>query len=160
MRQIVTVTIPAVGYNYIPESTEVLAEPGDILAYERTSGSGVLTMQSAQPTNDFKYSGSLTAASTFLASSGSPETNNIHHLRALYTGKSAAMLTYTFADPGNYTITVKVSNRKLPHFQEAETTVLVLEGINVTEIESEPYSATNEAAMFTIQPQTGNHVQV
>ncbi|XP_041364430.1 uncharacterized protein LOC121379844 [Gigantopelta aegis] len=159
VRQVVTVTITATGYNYIPETVEVLVEPGDILAYERTASSGVLTMQSMQTTNDFLFSGTLTLASTFAFAAGNAETSKIHHLRAIYTGQSATMLTYTFTNPGNFTIMVNVTNTKLSHYETAETTVMVVEGINITEIVSEPYAATNEAVVFNIQPQTGTNIQ-
>ncbi|XP_046550065.1 uncharacterized protein LOC124259887 isoform X2 [Haliotis rubra] len=156
IRQTVTLTLTATGYQVIDSQEYTHVYPGDIIAYRKSAGSAALTVSYNQTECDRSYPASTT---NFAKAAGTSMSNTRHHLRAIYSSQTKVYLTYTFTTAGTYSLTTNVSNIDIPFSEMNITEIEVLQGINATVIEAAMYWVTNEQGTLNILPHTGTNVK-
>ncbi|XP_071105701.1 polycystin-1-like [Haliotis cracherodii] len=156
IRQTLTLTLTATGYQVIDSQDYTHVYPGDIIAYRKSAGSAALTVSYNQTECDRKYPPTTT---NFAKTGGISMPNTRHHLKAIFSSQTKVYLTYTFTTAGTYPLTTNVSNIDIPFSELNVTEIEVLQGINATIIDAPMYWVTNEEGTLNILPHTGTNVK-
>ena len=121
---------------------EIAVSAGSVLAYHPVSGH-LATRDVGNDSTEYDFSNSV-------------ELNYRHYVRAIYTRPTTVLLHHTYVTVGTRQLRLNVSNDHLDDVTALPSYELdVLEGINVTVIESAEYGVTNETVRFELAPQTG-----
>lgn len=68
---------------------------------------------------------------------------------------SQVHLPFTFLNAGNFTMTVTATSKTLNDVTQAQTTVVVLEGVNASCVTGPLFGITGVQITFTVEPHTG-----